>query len=90
MKAAIFNPINEKAEDKAIERTILAPDRSFYDGIYLRNYEPEYIKRVKNGEAPYLNDHLGTEVYNGNPEKVFKGLLRKRNLTTERQRKMNY
>jgi len=42
-------------------------NKTFFDRIYLRNYEPEIIKRMKNGDAPYLNDHLGTQPYHGDP-----------------------
>eukprot|EP00347_Sterkiella_histriomuscorum_P004315 403360913 len=90
MKAAVINPITEASEDKLLERTIFNANKTYYDRIYLRNYEPDCIKRLRNGETPYLNDHLGTQAYHGDPNTKFKNLLKQRNITAERQKAMYF
>ena len=57
------NPINVDSASKLIDRSILKTSQStFYDRIYLRKYEPDAIRRIKESreEAPssYLKDHL--------------------------------
>lgn len=84
MKAAVVNPVTEASDNKLIERTIMNANKTFYDRIYLRNYEPDCVKRLRNGETPYLNDHLGTQPYHGDPNTKFKNLLKQRNITAER------
>ena len=66
---------------------ILKPENTYFNRVYLRTYEPEYVRRAKTGGASsYLQGHLEQEAFKGNPDQVFKGLLRKRDLTAERQR----
>jgi hypothetical protein len=50
-------------------RVILQPDKSFYNGVYLRSYEPDYVKRAKSrGASNYYKDHLQLQPFEGNPE----------------------
>lgn len=42
--------------DDEVGETILSPDKTFYDGFYLRTYEPDFVKRVKN--AGLSSEHL--------------------------------
>ncbi len=46
IKAGYINPVTEKSPDKVIEKSILSPKQRFCDEIYVRTYQPEYIKRV--------------------------------------------
>ena len=57
-------------EDEASKEDakVLHPDKTFYDGIYLRSYEPDYVRRVKGATSSFLQGHLELEPFNGNPE----------------------
>jgi hypothetical protein len=58
--------------------------QTFYNGIYLRNYEPEFVQRAKSrGKEPTF---MRQELFKGNPEEIFKSLLRKRERTSEGSR----
>jgi hypothetical protein len=64
MKQAIINPITEMSDTKLVEKSIMNANRTFFDRIYVRTYEPDVIKRFKQGEVPsYLQNHLGTTPY---------------------------
>lgn len=46
---------------------------TFYNSIYVRRYEPEFVKQeINTGE----HSHLAHELFKGNPELLFKSLLR--------------
>jgi hypothetical protein len=64
-------------------KTILSPDKSHFNKVYVRNYEPEYVRRAKS-RGGYLKSHLELEAYKGNATQIFKSLLRKRDLSSER------
>ncbi len=49
-KQAIINPVTEMDDEKLIEKTILSHNKTFYDRIYVRKYEPDVIKRFKQGD----------------------------------------
>ena len=40
-------------KDKLFDKTIMTGNRTFYDRIYIRNYEPEKVRRATNGFVPY-------------------------------------
>jgi hypothetical protein len=72
-------------KESAAPKILLQPDKSFYDRVYLRTYEPDYVKRAKSrGVTSYQREHLAQQPYEGNPEQLFKSLLRKRELSQER------
>lgn len=64
-------------------KTILSPDKSHFNKVYVRNYEPDYVRRAKS-RGGYLKSHLELEAYKGNATQIFKSLLRKRDLSSER------
>jgi len=57
----------------------LTPDKTYFDGMYVRKYEPDFVKRAKALPSDHLQGHLKLEPFNGNPEQIFKNLLRPRN-----------
>ena len=75
-----------------MERSIyLDTGKTYYDRIYVRNYQPDVIKRLEKGDTPYLNEHLGANhPYKGNPDSLFKSLLKKRTVSQEKTAKMSF
>lgn len=67
---------------KAIENS-----GTYFNRIYLRKYEPDEIRRYKQTRGlsqSYLDSYLEREPYKGNPEKLFKSLLKPRTRSNER------
>jgi hypothetical protein len=98
-RALSKNDMDERDErsqllSKVVDRSILkSTNATFYDRIYLRKYEPDEVRRYKQGAGlveGYLDKHLEQEPYKGNPNELFKSLLKPRTRSNERQLSMNF
>jgi hypothetical protein len=50
---------DQRVEKGALTLATQSPEKSYYNGIYLRNYEPEFVKREKDqGQNEYARTHL--------------------------------
>ncbi len=49
--------------------TLISPEKTHYDQIYVRKYEPEFVRREKmQGTTEFLQGHLALEKFKGNPD----------------------
>lgn len=78
------------SEDESILDRSMKSHSTFYDRVYLRNYEPECVRRQKEVKSAHLKNYLELEPYKGNPSEVFKSLLRPRNRSNERHLSMQF
>lgn len=65
---------------------------TYYDRVYLRKYEPDHVRRVNSSlnSSSFLNGHLEQDPYRGNPNELFKSLLKPRNRSNERHLNMSF